>query len=299
MNTRRTTLIIAIVLAVGTGWLLLTYLGNMQRSSAINNAPVNVIVAAVNIPPRVTITPNMIARVQRPASAVDPDALSDPGKVVGALSLITIPAGSAITSSKIGHPSDVGLPVRLTPGMRAVSIAINKVSGVSGLIEPGDRVDVIAIPPKSTAVPPPASTILRGIRVLAVGDSLEYSSATPSPQEESSTTITLEVTPKQADLLAMADLNTTLRLALRSPREPINSEPTEALHFPTASGSAPALAAASGPITAAAEFATALRGFGARPQNGATAAAGAAVPRSPVTIIDGTHYASESAAASP
>jgi Flp pilus assembly protein CpaB len=116
--------------------------------------------------------------------------------------------------------------------MRAVSIQIDKVKGVSGLVQPGDRVDIIAIPPRQGAEAPPAAAILRGIKVLAVGTSLEQSSATPSPQEQQSTTVTLEVTPRQADLIAMADTNATLRLALRSPREPLNSEPTEALRFP-------------------------------------------------------------------
>ena len=60
----------------------------------------------------------------------------------------------------------------------------------------------------------------------------ETTSATPSPDYQNSATVTLEVTPKQADLLASADANTTLRLALRSPREPLNSEPTESLQFP-------------------------------------------------------------------
>jgi Flp pilus assembly protein CpaB len=116
--------------------------------------------------------------------------------------------------------------------MRAVSIQIDKVKGVSGLVQPGDRVDIIAIPPRQGNEPPPAAAILRGVKVLAVGTSLETTSATPSPQEQNSTTVTLEVTPSQADLIAMADTNATLRLALRSPREPLNSMPTEALRFP-------------------------------------------------------------------
>ncbi|HZT13062.1 MAG TPA: Flp pilus assembly protein CpaB [Candidatus Baltobacteraceae bacterium] len=232
MNTRRTTLIVAIVLAIGTGWLTLNYLSGLQRQANGNGAPRQIVVASQDIPARVPITASMLATVSRPASSVDPDAIGDPAKAVGQLSLISIPAGSTITESKVGHPTDVGLPVRLKPGMRAVSIQIDKVKGVSGLIEPGDFVDVIAVLPRMGNHPPPAASILRGIRVLSVGDSLEYSSATPSPQEANSTTVTLEVTPKQADLISMADLNTVLRLALRSPREPLNSYPTEAMVWP-------------------------------------------------------------------
>jgi pilus assembly protein CpaB len=295
MNTRRTTLIIALVVAVLTGWLTLNYLSSIQRSSAVNNQPTEILVAAQEIPARVPITAEMLAKATRPAAAVEPDALSDPSKVIGALSLITIPAGSTITLSKVGHPADVGLPVRLTPGMRAVSISIDKVKGVSGLIEPGDRVDVVAIPPKSTAVPPPASTILRGIRVLAVGPLLESTSATPPPEAQVFTTITLEVTPKQVDLLEMADLNTVIRLALRSPREPLNSAPVEALHFPDGSGGAPAMAAA----PAAPPDATVL----ALQQLAKNQNRPAPVPASPVysgvQIIDGDRYVTPGGGQSP
>lgn len=232
MNVRRTTLLIAVLLAVGTGWLTLNYLSALKSQSQAQGAPRTVIVAATEIPARAPITRAMLTTASRPATAVDPDAITDPQTIVGSLALITIPPGAIITQSKIGRPANAALPVRLQPGMRAVSIEIDKVKGVSGLLQPGDRVDVISIPQKNASEPPPAAAILRGVRVLAVGGTLEYSSATPSPDEANSTTVTLEVSPSQADILAMADINTTLRLALRSPREQPNSLPAEALHFP-------------------------------------------------------------------
>jgi len=298
MNTRRTTLIVALIVAVLTGWLTLNYLSSIQRSSAVANQPTEILVASQEIPARVPITAAMLAKTTRPAAAVEPDAITDPSKVVGALSLITIPAGATITLSKVGHPADVGLPVRLTPGMRAVSISVDKVKGVSGLIEPGDRVDVIAIPPKSTAAPPPASTILRGIRVLAIGPLLENTSATPPPEAQVFTTVTLELTPKQVDLIEMADLNTVIRLALRSPREPVNSAPVEALHFPDGSGGGPAMAAApASPPDATAEALKALA-----LQNQARQAPPpqpAPATYSGVEIIDGDRYVTPGSGQSP
>lgn len=233
MNTRRMTLLLAILLAIATGWLTLNYVNGLKRSElASNGAPRAVVVAAVDIPARATITANMVQERELPSSAVEPDAIQQTSQAVGQLSLITIPAGSQVSVSKIGRPQDVGLPVRLAPGKRAVSISIDKVKGISGLLEPGDRVDIIAIPPRNGNELPQAAAILRGIRVLAVGSTLENASATPSPEESNSSTVTLEVTPHQADLLASADANTQLRLALRSPRESLNSEPTESLQFP-------------------------------------------------------------------
>lgn len=235
MNTRRITLLFAILLAAGTGWLTLNYITSVKNASFANNTPRAVVVAAVDIPARTQITPSMLRDTTLPASVVERDAIASSANVSGQLSLITIPAGSQVTSSKVGRPADVGLPVRLAPGKRAVSIQIDRVKGISGLLQPGDRVDVLAIPPRGSGGQlPQTAAILRGIRVLAVGAAMETTSATPSPDYQNSTTVTLEVTSRQADLLASADANTTLRLALRSPRESLNSEPTESLTFPIA-----------------------------------------------------------------
>ena len=240
MNTRRITLLLAIVLALGTGFLTLNYLNSVRQSSTAANEPREVVVAAKSIPARTTITPDMVTKVERPAATVDSDALTNSAAASGQLSLITIPAGAQITSSKIGHPSQVGLPVVLKPGQRAVSIWIDKVKGISGLLQPGDRVDVLAIPPRQGNTIPPAVAILRGIEVLAIGNMTETTSATPDPQYQNFTTVTLLVTPQQADLLATADQNTTLRLALRSPQEKANSLPTQSLASLNAGQAAPA-----------------------------------------------------------
>jgi pilus assembly protein CpaB len=227
MNTRRTTFLIAAILAVATGWLTLTYVTSLHPPSTAQRA---VLVTTQEIPARAKITDAMVTREMRPGNTVQPDAIADPSQAVGSLALITIPAGSQLTASSIGTNVAFALPVRLEPGMRAVSIPVDRVKDVSGLVQPGDRVDVIAIPPpRSNGPPPRAVTIFRGIRVLAVGNALENPSATPPPDEQTAATVTLEVTPKQADLLAWADANATLRLALRSPTESIRTQPVEDL----------------------------------------------------------------------
>jgi pilus assembly protein CpaB len=249
VNFRRTTLLIAIVLAIGTGWLTLSYLSALRPPS---NEERSVLIASQEIPARERITSTMLARETRPAQSLEPDALADPGAAIGSLALITIPAGAQITSSEIGTNVASALPVRLQPGMRAVSIPVDRVKDVSGLIQPGDRVDVIAIPPTRANGPPPkAATIFRAVRVLAVGNALENPSATPSPQEQGAATVTLEVTPGQADLLAWADQNSTLRLALRSPREAPHTEPVEELTLTGGGGvpDPPALPPPSLPLT--------------------------------------------------
>jgi pilus assembly protein CpaB len=284
MNTRRMTLLIAIVLALGTGYLTISYLGSLRAEAPQQVTMRTVIVAGQDIPARAKITAEMLKVEQRNAAEVDPDAVVDGKQAVGTLALITIPAGGAITQSKIGRPVDIGLTPRLQPGMRAVSIGIDRVKGVSGLVQPGDRVDVIAIPPKVTNHPK-AYTIMRGAIVLALGNELEQAGATPAPGAQDLTTVTLEVTPKQADMLAMADLNTTLRLALRAPKENVRSFPTEQLVFENTENNGAGGGGAAAPAPASNVPPPYM--FNPGPPHDQGSSNVAVRPRSDVTVIDG------------
>jgi pilus assembly protein CpaB len=283
VNTRRVTLIVAVVLALGTGILTLRYLSSIQQQANVQQQSVemkSIVIANRDIPARAKITPDMLTKVSRPANQVEPGALDDPKLAMGDISLITIPSGTTLTETKVGRPADVGLTVRLKPGMRAISIPVDRVKAVSGLIEPGDRVDVLAAVPKGNGTQPRAVTIIRGALVLALNDSLETAGATPSPDNANLVTVTLGITPQQSDLLTMADLNTTLRLALRSPQEPVRSLEAETLTFPDTTGSS----GSSAPEPAAAPAPPAYP-IAAAPLPAAVQAP--PIGYSPVTVIDG------------
>lgn len=243
MNRRTVMFAIAALLAVGTGWLTFTYLSSVGRTAGEAVAARTVVVALRDIPARATITAGMIGIAQRPANAIDPDVISAPANAVGTTARVTIPAGSAITASKIAAHLDVGLTERLHPGMRAISIPIDRVKAVGDLLQPGDHVDVIALTRAAPGIAPKALTILRDTVVLAVGSTLETTAATPAPDGQTSTA-TLEVTPAQAKLLSLADANTTLRLALRRPQEPARTTPLDALDLAAPPALAPHVVAA-------------------------------------------------------
>jgi len=234
MNPRNVTLLLAAVLALGTGVLLFNYLSGVNSAANRVEAKRVVLVAARAIPAQTVITSDMLDRAIRPATSVEPDSV-DPAQmqaVVGTVALVAIPAGGTLTQSRIARPSAISLTAKVKKGLRAVTIPIDHVKGVAGLIETGDRVDVIAIQAPRGDLPPRARTIMRGINVLALGSTFgPTTNASPSPDAGNQTTATLEVTPQQADLLAVADVNTVLRLALRSPDEAVRSLPVEPISF--------------------------------------------------------------------
>jgi len=214
------------------------YLASVGHSGA-PAAQRTILVAARNIPAHTVLTAEMMARASRAADAVDPDALVVPAAAIGSTTVNAIPSGSQLTASKLVHYAASGLPGRVHLGMRAVAIALDRVKGVSNLIQAGDKVDVIAATMPRADQAPKAVTIIRGATVLSVGTVTE-AGATPAPDGSGSSsqgyqTATLEVTTKQADLLALADVNTMLRLALRSPRENLRSAPVEKLELKSGS----------------------------------------------------------------
>ena len=139
---------------------------------------------------------------------------------VGAIARITIPAGIPLTEDMVFRRSDAGfLTGILSPGMRAVSVAIQPQTGASGFILPGDFVDVIVTydfqsdeQRQGNRTRKAAETILEKIRVVAVDQQLDGS------EEEAivASTITLEVTPKGAETISLGGQVGKIHLSLRS-----------------------------------------------------------------------------------
>jgi pilus assembly protein CpaB len=253
--------------------LLFNYLGTVAHTAQA--IPMrSVVVAKQEIPPRTLIRPEMITVRDRPEDSVDSDASTNLGAVVGQIAIIDIPAGSSLSASKIGRLDTGGLTMRVPVGQRAMSIALDPVKGVADLLQAGDHVDVIAVtqPHGSTEIPRVA-TILRNKVVLAMGSSMQAATGGasagssiagavgPAP-EVAVQTATLAVLPHEAAILALADLNATLRLTLRSQHESNHPEAADAFVL-----SAPAAPV----ITAAPPAAIVARPVAAAPQRKAPA----------------------------
>ena len=152
----------------------------------------------------------------------------------GALLRNRVSAGTPLrTADVIAADAPDFLAAALKPGMRAISVPIDEVSGNAGLIQPGDYVDVLLTQQLAGArdapVAPEAAveseTIVRRVRVLAVGSALQRSKAAASEPVASARTITLEVTPHYAQVVSVATRLGTLSLALRSFATNDRSEP--------------------------------------------------------------------------
>ncbi len=127
--------------------------------------------------------------------------------------------GEPILSGRVTKAHDQSfMAAVLAPGMRAVSVSITPVGGVAGFVFPGDHVDVIIthqVNRKTDTEPnghKVSETMLTNVRVLA----LDQKSNDQVTEPKVAQTATLEVTPKQAETLALVTEIGTLSLALRS-----------------------------------------------------------------------------------
>jgi pilus assembly protein CpaB len=143
-------------------------------------------------------------------------ALTDPKQVVNRVVLYPFSANQPLIETSLSRiGSAEGIPATIPEGYRAVSVQINDVSGVAGLILPGSRVDVLFTRP-GTMVEAISSTILQNIKVLAMGKMIQ-AGQTMDPKAPKVPVATLVVTPEQAKVLELAKNQGRISLSLRNP----------------------------------------------------------------------------------
>jgi pilus assembly protein CpaB len=172
---------------------------------------VDALVVTREIPMGGTVTAEDLKVVQYPAGTLTL-APVDPKGVVGRVVAERLLPGDPIREERL-VPADAGhdLEALLAKGMRAQSVNLAAADTVSGFLNPGDRVDVIATVLGNDGLPPETRTILRGVRVLGIDDRLLASETRGVRLKEQ---VTLEVLPNEAEILAHADRTGPLRLSV-------------------------------------------------------------------------------------
>jgi pilus assembly protein CpaB len=158
--------------------------------------------------PRNAVSPSYIQRSTRP------NAIKDLENSVARAPLL---AGEPVTASKLVKPGEGGVLAAILPaGMRAISTRIKEETGVGRLILPNDHVDVILTQRRRSRNGGDdfvSDTLFRNVRVLAIGQLIE---AKDGKKLAEGNTATLELTPRQTELLALANSMGEISLSLRS-----------------------------------------------------------------------------------
>jgi pilus assembly protein CpaB len=223
------------LLAVAVGCGLVAMLGVQQVLSGdrgVQIEKVRVLVARTDIDPGVPLDKDNVVFRDVPKDAVPENAVTKPEEYEERALTSRAFANQVICKPQLGEKGVFGATIDIPVGMRVVTIPVNSTTAHSGLMKPGDRVDVIATfqlqrPGFGTVTH--TRTILEYIEVWAT-DSTRIGVEEASKQmntKESVKNVSLLVNMKQATVLKLAESKGTIHLALRSKTDTLRSEATD------------------------------------------------------------------------
>jgi pilus assembly protein CpaB len=193
-----------------------------------------VLIAGTNIPVGDIVTEASFGWTTWPQSAVSKDYITKESggpdikhKLAGSVARAPILAGEPITNTKLIKPGDGGVLAAILPqGMRAISTKIRAETAAGSLILPNDHVDVILIRrlrDRAGQDTPVSDTLFRNVRVMAIGQQIQTKEG-KAVADSNASTATLELTPRQAEMLALANSMGDISLSLRSVAD-LNTDP--------------------------------------------------------------------------
>src|SRR5438046_6745203 len=185
----------------------------VEAARAAGQHPVtDVVVARDTISIGTRVSPDSLKVVTWPADALPEGAVHDPQEVVGSIARTTIGKNQPVGKTELIAQGAGLLPLMVDEGMRAMSVKVDSVTGVSGFITPNSHVDVIVAATRGEKNDMRSRVIMQNIRVLATGTIIEQKDEKPVEVP----TVTLLVSPEQAETLTLATRYDAVRLALRN-----------------------------------------------------------------------------------
>jgi pilus assembly protein CpaB len=208
-----------VLIAFGIAWLsalLLSWWVYRQSTASPARDVVTVVAAAQDLPAGRRLQGENLKLITLDRRDVPKGAFLKTGDVVDRAATVPLTAGELVLTSKLAAKgSGEGLMALIEPGMRAVSVQINEISGVSGFIQPGSRVDILFTRVFSNG-DAATTTILQNVKVIAYGRQLDASRTDAATAAARPTVATVLVTPDEAERLVLAEQRGRIQLVLRN-----------------------------------------------------------------------------------
>ncbi len=217
---RNKKLVIALLAAVMFGLIAAFSVSRYLSSAQAYTKNLNeVVVAKVEIPLGTKIIPEHLAVARFPRDVTPEGAFPKVDEnIIGRVAVVRIPARDPITESRLAPVGSAGgLSSVIPDGYRAMTVKVDDIVGVSGFIMPGTLVDIVVVidpPEKDNRREKISKIVLQNIKVLANGQNIDR----PKNDREAERVkaITLQVTPEQAEKLALATTEGKLQLVMRN-----------------------------------------------------------------------------------
>lgn len=204
---------LSLLLAVGAAytanrWVAAQVIGEKEFEGT------RVVSAAMPIPYGTKVEGRHLRFIEVPDDAAPAGHFSSTEDVEGSVSTVEIARGEILVANRFAkHSSGSTLAALVGENMRALTVRVNDVIGVAGFLLPGNRVDVLAS--RKGGKRAVTETILRNIKVLAVDQTATSEKNEPIIVRA----LTLEMTPKQTEILVKAQTEGSIQITLRNPLE--------------------------------------------------------------------------------
>lgn len=204
--------------------------GEREKVKAQYQTPIEVVIASKDLQEGTTLEPSHVKMATIPERFVQPYAVRAPREVVGKVAAVPIAEGEQVLLNKLRRVEDTPVGSTLSSlmpkGRRAVTIAVDSLTGVGGFVRPGDVVDLMW----TLKLPPEAGqkdgqvitlTLFQDVPVLAIGGDMTGRRAQPAASSEGSSkeprefTVTAALTPQEIAFLLFAREQGRIQLSLR------------------------------------------------------------------------------------
>ena len=214
---RRFVLILGFALVIGlvTGSLVYRAITQKIQVEASVQPTEEIVVAAANLRLGEIVTSQHLRVMSWPKGAAPGGAVRSTAEAMGRMALSSFVVGEPLLNTKLSkEPGGKGLLSMLVPeNFRGVTIKVDDAVRESGFVSPNSRVDVVVtILDRRGSGERTSKVILQNVLVLAAGQAVEMRGNKPVPV----TTVTLALTPEQAENLALAKTEGKLMLATRN-----------------------------------------------------------------------------------
>ncbi len=231
MPRRLVFIVFALLLSAGAFFLAQQWLHGRPapmtgQAVAAGPVAVRVMVAKADLPVGAILTADSVRWQDWPGDDAPADYIvlgrGRAPNLAGSIVRVHLVAGEPVIPSEVARTGDKSaMAAMLSPGTRAMTISVNAATGVAGFLAPGDRVDVIvsmAVPTASGQGNPRrvSQTILSNLRVVGIDQAFSDDKKGDLKGQAPPKTVSLEVTPKQAEILAVAIDLGVINLTLHS-----------------------------------------------------------------------------------
>jgi pilus assembly protein CpaB len=204
-------ILVALVLGLMATFFIHSYVTSKTRTATQKTIPV--VVADASISPGTPLRPELVRIVQWPQEIAPSQTAATVKQVENRVVIVPLNQGEPILLSKLApEGAAAGLGGLMRHDKLAVTVRTDDVTGVAGFIHPGERVEVMVDMKMPDSQEHISKIILQNIPVLSVGQKWEQS---PDKKPQVVNTVTLELSPEEAETINLASKEGKIHLALR------------------------------------------------------------------------------------